>query len=100
MQKLENETGLKTGYQRTTGYWIARRDERMDELDRLAALAHYSGLTPELITGQEVATCVPNIDPNGIVGALTLKEDGQVNPVDLNEGRFAASCSMRWVRSD
>ena len=30
--KLENETGLKTGYQRTMCYWIARRDERMDEL--------------------------------------------------------------------
>jgi glycine cleavage system aminomethyltransferase T/glycine/D-amino acid oxidase-like deaminating enzyme len=81
--ELEAETGLNTGYQQTTGYWIARRPERMDELERIAALANYSGMTPEIISGQEVTRRVPNIDPQTIVGALTLKEDGQVNPVDL-----------------
>ena len=30
--ELERETGLATGYQQTTGYWIARCPQRMDEL--------------------------------------------------------------------
>lgn len=80
---LEEETGLSTGYQQTTGYWIARCEERMDELERICALASYAGMTPELISGQEVARRVSNVSPDKIVGALTLKEDGQVNPVDL-----------------
>lgn len=32
--ELERETGLATGYQQTTGYWIARCPERMDELNQ------------------------------------------------------------------
>ena len=82
--ELERETGLATGYQQTTGYWIARRPERMDELKRIHAVAGCTGLTPELISGDEVAARVPGISADGIHGALTLKEDGQVNPVDLS----------------
>lgn len=80
---LEEETGLKTGYQKTSGYWIARQDDRMDEIERLFALAEVSGLNAELLSGQEVANRVLNIDPSGIVGAMSLQEDSQVNPVDL-----------------
>ena len=30
--RLEDETGMSTGYRRTGGYWLARVPERMDEL--------------------------------------------------------------------
>ncbi len=81
--ELEQKTGLATGYQQTTGYWVARRTERMDELHRICAMANYVGLTPEIVSGDEVAARVPGISADGICGALQLKEDGQVNPVDL-----------------
>ena len=74
--ELERETGLATGYQQTTGYWIARCAERMDELKRLHAVAEFSGMTPEMVSGEEVAARVPGISAQGIHGALTLKEDG------------------------
>ena len=32
---LETETGLSTGYKRTGGYWLARKADRMDELQRI-----------------------------------------------------------------
>ena len=80
--ELERETCLGTGYQQTTGYWIARCHERMDELKRLHAVAEFSGMTPEAVSGKEVALRVPGINAQGIRGALTLKEDGQVNPVE------------------
>lgn len=89
--ELERETGLATGYQQTTGYWIARCPERMDELKRLHAVAEFSGMTPEMVSGEEVAARVPGISAQGIHGALTLKEDGQVNPVDLSMAYLKAA---------
>ena len=82
--ELERETGLATGYQQTSGYWIARRPERMDELKRIHAMAEYTGMRPEVLAAEEVAARVQGISAKGIHGALTLKEDGQVNPVDLS----------------
>ena len=60
-----------------------RRPERMDELHRIQAMANYVGMTPEIVSGDEVTARVPGISADGVHGALTLKEDGQVNPVDL-----------------
>ncbi|KIC21133.1 GcvT family protein [Leisingera sp. ANG-Vp] len=94
--ELERETGLATGYQQTTGYWIARRPERMDELHRIHAMAEFTGMTPEMIPGEEVAARVPGISAEGIHGALTLKEDGQVNPVDLTMA-YAKGARSRGV---
>ena len=37
--QLEAETGMSTGYRRTGGYWLARKPERMDELQRICAVA-------------------------------------------------------------
>ena len=91
---LEAETGLNTGYIQTSGFWVARRPERMDELERIRSLASYAGMSPEIISGAEVARRVPNVSPEGIVGALTLKEDGQVNPVDLTIAYARAATRM------
>ncbi|WP_293573562.1 FAD-dependent oxidoreductase [Phaeobacter sp.] len=93
---LERETGLATGYQQTRGYWIARRPDRMDELYRIHAMAGFTGLTPEMISGEEVAARVPGVSAAGIHGALTLKEDGQVNPVDLTMA-YAKGARSRGV---
>jgi 4-methylaminobutanoate oxidase (formaldehyde-forming) len=81
--RLEDETGLATGYRKTGGYWLARREERMDELHRIAALGRYVGLTASLVSGEEVARDVPGLELAGICGALKVEEDAQVNPVDL-----------------
>lgn len=94
--ELERETGLATGYVQTSGYWIARRAERMDELYRIHAMAEFTGMTPEMLSGEEVAERVPGISAEGIHGALALKEDGQVNPVDLTMA-YAKGARSRGV---
>jgi len=81
--RLEDETGLSTGYRRTGGYWFARRVERMDELQRIAALGRHVGLTPSIISGDALARAVPTINTAGLAGALRVEEDATVNPVDL-----------------
>lgn len=79
--RLEAETGMSTGYRRTGGYWLARVPERMDELERIAALGRHVGLGPRIVDPDGVE--VPGLDLSGHVGALAVAEDASVNPVDL-----------------
>lgn len=79
--QLEQETGMSTGYRRTGGYWLARIPERMDELKRICAVGRHMGLTPSIVTPDQVA--VPQLDLKDHVGALMVPEDANVNPVDL-----------------
>jgi len=81
--KLEEETGLNTGYRETGGYWLARVPERMDELHRIAALGCHFGLHPKIIAPNDVARALPDINTTGLVGGMSVAEDASVNPVDL-----------------
>ncbi len=79
--RIEAETGMSTGYRRTGGYWLARRRERMDELQRIAALGRHLGLTPRVLTQGQLD--LPMLDLAAHIGALHVAEDASVNPVDL-----------------
>ena len=79
--QLEEETGMSAGYRRTGGYWLARVPERMDELKRICTVGRHMGLTPSIVTPEQVA--VPELDLKDHVGALMVPEDANVNPVDL-----------------
>lgn len=79
--RLEAESGMSTGYRRTGGYWLARDPARMDELHRIAALGRHFGLHPAITGPEDVA--VPGLDLTGVVGAMAVDEDANVNPVDL-----------------
>lgn len=79
--RLEAETGMRTGYRRTGGYWLARAPERMDELHRIAALGRHMGVTPTVLPAAQVD--LPLLDLSRHVGALHVAEDANVNPVDL-----------------
>ena len=79
--RLEQETGLSTGYRRTGGYWLARDPARLDELHRIADLGRVLGLCPQMVAPGAVD--VPQLDLSAHVGALHVPEDGSVNPVDL-----------------
>ncbi|MEM7067906.1 MAG: FAD-dependent oxidoreductase [Pseudomonadota bacterium] len=81
--KLEAETGMHTGYKVTGGYWLARRPERMDELNRIAALGKHFGLTPKILNPDELAAETPFLDVSNHAGAMSVAEDANVNPVDL-----------------
>ena len=79
--RLEKESGMATGYRRTGGYWLARDPARMDELHRIAALGGHFGLTASVVGAEAVA--VPGLDLSGVIGAMRVEEDANVNPVDL-----------------
>lgn len=79
--RLEEETGMSTGYRRTGGYWLAREEARLDELRRISDLGATMDLSPQMVAPEEIK--VPGLAQNGLVGALQVPEDGNVNPVDL-----------------
>jgi len=81
--ELETETGMSTGYKVTGGYWLARRKERMDELNRIASLGRHFGLTPEILESRQTSASLPFLNLADHAGAMAVAEDASVNPVDL-----------------
>ncbi len=81
--KLERLTGLATGFRTTGGYWIGRRPERMTELRRIAAIGQFLGLAPEILSADDLAQRLPELNMSGITGALAVAGDAMVNPYDL-----------------
>lgn len=80
---LEKQTGLSTGFKTTSGYWLARETERLDELHRIAALGRHLGLDAHMIDTQTASNTLPCLDLQNHAGALRVAEDANVNPVDL-----------------
>ncbi len=79
--RLEAESGMSTGYRQTGGYWLARDPARLDELQRIAALGNHMGLTARVVGPDEIS--IPGLNLDGVLGALAVVEDANVNPVDL-----------------
>ena len=89
--RLEEETGRSIGYRQTGGYWLARQNERMDELHRIASLGKCVGLQPHMITVPELESHLPAVDGQGVCGVMAVPEDASVNPVDLCMAYAAAA---------
>ena len=80
---LEAEAGQATGYRQTGGVWLAQRDERMLELQRIKAMGDRAGLATEIISSEEISRRLPYVNCDDLAGGLWVEQDGQVNPVDL-----------------
>ena len=80
---IERETGQGTGYRRTGGFWLARTEDRLVELRRIAAVGEMAGLDARMVGRNEVAAAAPNLRVDDLAGALWVAEDGQANPVDV-----------------
>ncbi len=81
--QLEKETGQPTGYQRTGGYWLAQHPQRLQELQRIGAMAELNELSASIIGKEDLKARLPQLQTDDLCGALWVEEDGQINPVDL-----------------
>ena len=80
--RLEAETGQQTGFQRRGCLQVARNDQRMIELKRMASLGRRFGVETELVSPDDIPRLHPLTNPDQTVGALFVPGDGQTNPVD------------------
>src|SRR5271155_4003030 len=81
--RLEQETGLSTGFRRCGGVTVARTPDRLTQLRRTAATAEAFDLEAELISPRQARELYPVIRIDDLAGAIWLPGDGRANPTDL-----------------
>ena len=81
--RLEQETGLSTGYKQCGGVIVARTKNRMTQLRRTAASAAAFGLDCEMLTPAQALDRWPMMAVDDLLGAIWLPGDGTANPTDL-----------------
>ena len=96
-RRLEQETGLQTGWKMNGGLRLACNAERWTEVKRQATTAHSFGLEMHLLTPQEAQVLWPLMTIDDLVGAAFLPTDGQANPSDITQS-LARGARMAGVR--
>ncbi|MCH4548765.1 FAD-dependent oxidoreductase [Rhizobium changzhiense] len=84
-KRLEEETGLSTGWKMNGGLRLACNEERWTEVRRQATTAQSFGLEMQLLTPQEAFDLWPLMTVDDLVGAAFLPTDGQANPSDITQ---------------
>jgi 4-methylaminobutanoate oxidase (formaldehyde-forming) len=83
--RLEEETGLGTGYKRCGGVTVARTPERMVQLRRTVAAAEAFDLECELVSPARARELYPILETEDLLGAIWLPGDGTANPTDVTQ---------------
>lgn len=81
--KLEEETGVATGFRRCGSITVALTEERKEEIYRQASMARAFGVEVEEISPQEALARYPHLNIDGVTGAVYLPLDGQGDPSNI-----------------
>ncbi|MHA7869624.1 MAG: GcvT family protein [Salipiger thiooxidans] len=81
--RLEEETGLATGFRQCGSMTVALSEERREEIFRLAAQARAFGVEVNELTPDEVLGLYPHLNPDGVVAGVHLPMDGQADPGNI-----------------
>ncbi|MBL8670329.1 MAG: FAD-dependent oxidoreductase, partial [Alphaproteobacteria bacterium] len=82
---LEAETGQATGWKQCGSITVARTQERMTLLKRIAAAAKAQGVVCEPISPREAGDRWPPMRTDDLIGAVWLPGDGKANPADVTQ---------------
>jgi sarcosine dehydrogenase len=96
-KRLEEETGLQTGWKMNGGLRLACNEDRWTEVKRQATTAHSFGLEMHLLTPKEAQDLWPLMTIDDLVGAAYLPTDGQANPSDITQS-LAKGARMAGVK--
>ena len=80
---LEEETGVATGLRQVGSVSAALTDERLEELNRGAAMARAFGVPVEELSPTEVKEKYEHINLDGVKGGVWLPTDGQADPANI-----------------
>ncbi len=96
-RRLDQETGLATGWKMTGCLRLACHQDRWIEYKRLATTARSFGMEMHLLSPTEVKDKWPLMQVDDLVGASFLPTDGQANPSDITQS-LAKGASMAGAR--
>ncbi len=94
--RLEQETGLATGFTPVGFVELATTPDRLEEYRRVAAFNRYCGVEVEEISAREVAELFPLARTDDILAGFYVPGDGRANPVDATMS-LAKGARMRGV---
>jgi len=95
--RLEEETGLATGFSKVGFIEVAADKDRLEEYRRVAAFNRWCGLDVEEISPQEVKRLFPLAKVDDILAGFYCKDDGRVNPIDVTMS-LAKGARMKGVK--
>lgn len=81
--RLEEETGLATGFNPVGFIEIATDTDRLEEYRRVSAFNRYCGVEVHEISAAEVHDLFPLARTDDILAGFYVPQDGRVNPVDV-----------------
>ncbi len=80
--RLEEETGLATGFDPIGFVELANEPDRLEEYRRVAAFNRHCGVDVHEISPSEVANLFPLARTDDLLAGFYVPGDGRVNPVD------------------
>ncbi|MBH67057.1 MAG: FAD-dependent oxidoreductase [Rhodospirillaceae bacterium] len=81
--RLEEETGVATGYKRHGSLSLALTNDRLEELKRGVAMAKNFGLDAEELLPSDIKKYYPLLYTEDAVGGVFLPSDGQADPSNI-----------------
>ena len=81
--RLEEETGLSTGFKQNGSISVATNAERFEEQRRGASMAKNFGLAVEVLTPADIKDRYPLLETSDLVGGIFLPKDGQADPTNV-----------------
>ncbi|MEM5493081.1 FAD-dependent oxidoreductase [Hoeflea sp. AS16] len=84
-KRLDQETGLETGWKMSGCLRLATNQDRWTEYRRLATTAQSFGMDMHLLSPQEAKAMFPLMQVDDLVGASWLPTDGQASPSDITQ---------------
>jgi len=80
--RLEQETGVSTGFKAVGFIELASDDDRLEEFRRTAAFNRHCGVDVHEISAKEVGEMFPLARIDDIRAGFYVEDDGRANPVD------------------
>ena len=96
-KRLDQETGLETGWKMSGCLRLATNQDRWIEYRRLATTAQSFGMDMQLLSPQEAKSMFPLMQVDDLVGASWLPTDGQASPSDITQS-LAKGARMHGAR--
>ena len=81
--KLEEETGIATGFKRNGSLAVAVTEHRMEEFLRNASMAKTHGVEVNVLSPSECGEMYPYLNTEDVVGGLHIPLDGQGDPANI-----------------
>ena len=95
--RLEQETGLSTGFSPVGFIEIASDTDRLEEYRRVTAFNRLHGNDVQEISPTEIKSLFPLADLDGVLAGFYSPDDGRINPVDLTMA-LAKGARLKGVR--